>query len=339
MRGDALETSALDVGDAAARLVADLMPIAVAVCGPGADAFAAALRQAGAEAEVFAVGGGAACDLTVLLAAAGAPDAGRVGPTIAALATASDRMLFVPAPFGQAGAMAVDAWFELFADHGFQPVVEYDAGYLGAGAFLVDRNVTAADADMAEFAERVSAGAAPPAVTPAAAPTPDQTAHDALQAALAASRAETEAWRARATAAAAEADGLKREIGPWEALGRWVWAACADPARDTLAALRAAAGGPVGKRRLFARKTHPRQAERNLLADAALVRRSRHFDAAWYIASHPELAEHGEDPVWHYVLRGAAAGAEPGPYFDSAPWRARFPDRNPLAEAVRQGEG
>ena len=58
------------------------------------------------------------------------------------------------------GAVPAEA-FELFAEQGFQPVVDYDAGFLGAGAFLVDRNATAADSDLAEFAARVSVGGAP----------------------------------------------------------------------------------------------------------------------------------------------------------------------------------
>jgi hypothetical protein len=348
-----------EAGDAAARLIADLMPIAVAVAGPGADRLVAALSAAGAEAEVFAGGGESladslpAFDLTVLLAPAGEP-APALGATIAALASASDRLLFVPVSHEPTAAPDLGVWFELFADQGFQPVVDYDAGFLGAGAFLVDRNATAADSDLAEFAARVSVGGAPEesAVPPPPPPLTHAEADErialreelaARTGELAASRAESNAWRARAMAAAGEADRLKRDMGAWDGLGRWIWAACGDPGRDTLAALRAAAGGSLGRRSWFARLRRrpggPTKAERRLLEDAALIRKSRHFDAAWYIASHPDLAERGEDPVWHYVLRGAAAGAEPGPYFDSAPWRQRFPDRNPLAEAVRQGEG
>jgi hypothetical protein len=329
-----------EAGDAAVRLIADLMPIAVAVSGPGADRMVAALVAAGAEAEVFTGGGAAAFDLTVLLAPAGEPD-----PAVAALAGASDRLLFVPV---SPDAPDVGVWFELFAEQGFQPVVDYDAGFLGAGAFLVDRNATAADSDLAEFAARVSVGGAPEeTAAPVTAPLTHAEADERValrdavasrEAELTASRAESAAWRARAATAAAEADRLKLEMGAWDGLGRWIWAACADPGRDTLAALRAAAGGRLGRRSWFARRRGPTKAEKRLLEDAALIRKSRHFDAAWYIASHPDLAERGDDPVWHYVLRGAAAGAEPGPYFDSAPWRDRFPTRNPLAEAVRQGE-
>jgi hypothetical protein len=343
-------SSVLESGAAAARLVADLMPIAVAVTGPGEAAFAAALQQAGAGAEIFTPGDGAGFDLAVLLAPPERPEAARHGAAIAALAAASDRLLFVPVPLGRTEAGHADAWFELFAEHGFQPVVEYDASFLGAGAFLVDRNATAAEEELAAFADRVS-GAAPPPVAPpppepavVAAQQAEAEASRTLRATLAAReaelatiRAEADRWRSRAGKAETELTGLKREIGAWETVGRWVWAVCGQGGRDTAAALRLAGWTPPRRGRLARMLRKQSKAERALLADAALVRTSRHFDAAWYIASHPELAETGADPVWHYVLRGAAAGAEPGPYFDSKPWREKYPLHNPLAAAVRQG--
>jgi hypothetical protein len=328
----------------AARLVADLMPIAVAIHGPGAPQFAAAFAEAGAEAEVFPGPGGAAYDLAILLAPGSATGAADSEATVAALAAASDRLLFIP--LQRAGAEPdLDAWFEALAGHGFQPVVDYDASFLGPGAFLVDRNATAADSDLADFAARVAAGGAPaeaPApLTPA--PPEDSSQRDAMRAELAQLSAALAASQAEAASARHEVEVLKRAMDAWQSLGSWVWTVCAAPGRDTLASLRAASGGIVGRygpfARLRGRTSRPTKAERILLADAALVRTSRHFDAAWYIASHPELAENGGDPVWHYILRGAAAGAEPGPYFDSAPWRQTAPDRNPLAEAVRRGEG
>jgi hypothetical protein len=321
-----------DAQNAAARLVADLMPIAVAVCGPGAGVFATWLEEAGAAAEVFAPDDPATFDLAVLLATAEPPNAAQHGPVIAGLAAASDRLLFVPVPLGQSSAPHLNAWFELFADQGYQPVVEYDAGFLGAGAFLVDRNATAAEDELAAFADRVSGAAdapAPPPPPPAvAAPAPQIAAASSLEADLAVSRAETASWRARAERAETEAENLRREIGAWDAIGRWVWAACAKPERDMAAPRRA----------WLARWRRPARAEQQQRADAALIRQSRHFDAAWYIATHPDLAETGDDPVWHYVRVGAAAGAEPGPHFDSRPWRERYPGRNPCAEAIRQGK-
>jgi hypothetical protein len=351
-------------GPAAARLVADLMPIAVAVHGPGAASFVAQLQEAGADAVQFDATAGGAFDLAVLLAPARAPQGDADSPAIAALAAASDRLLFVPAPVpaGQVAAPDLDAWFELFAEHGFQPVVDYDAGFLGAGAFLVDRNATAAESELAAFAERVSLGGALAVSSERVAALEAEAKADAddratlratvadqesrlrtLEGDLAVSRADADAWRARAAAAEAELAGLRRQIAGWEQLGRWVWAACAQPARGTLAVLRAGLGTKKRRRgwlsRLRGAEPPPTAQERALLEDARLVRSSRMFDAAWYIASNADLAESGDDPVWHYVLRGAAAGVEPGPYFDSAKWREKYPDRNPLAEAVRQGEG
>jgi hypothetical protein len=338
------DDATLTAAGVAARLIADLMPIAVAIHGPGAPQFAAAFAEAGAEADVFPGPNGAVYDLAILLAPGSAKGAADSDATVIALAAVSDRLLFIPLQ-GAAIEPDLDAWFEAFAGHGFQPVVDYDASFLGPGAFLVDRNATAADADLAGFAARVASGGAMPD-EPAAEPRPtpgDDAERDALRAETARLAAALAASQAEAAAARGEIDALKRAMDAWEALGRWVWTLCAAPGRDTLEALRAAGGGVVGRHgpfaRLRGRRSYPTRAERLLLADAALVRGSRHFDAAWYIASHPELAETGGDPVWHYVLRGAAAGAEPGPYFDSAPWRAAAPDRNPLAEAVRRGRG
>lgn len=352
--------------DVAARLVADLMPIAVAVHGPGAAAFVTLLQAAGADAATFdadtsKAGAAAAVDLAILLAPSRPPDSDAGQPAIAALAAASDRLLFVPAPPGQAAATDLDAWFELFAEHGFQPVVDYDASFLGAGAFLVDRNATAAESELAAFAGRVSLGGSLAVSSERVAVLEAELRADAddratlratvreqdkrmrtLESDLAVSRAEAFSWRTRASAAEEELAALRRQIAGWELLGRWVWAACAQPARGTLAVLRAGLGTqpkpPGWLARLRGQPAPPTAQERALLEDAKLVRGSRLFDAAWYIASNPDLAESGDDPVWHYVLRGAAAGAEPGPYFASGPWREKFPDRNPLAEAVRQGE-
>lgn len=145
----------LSIEALAARLVADLMPIAVAVAGPDAALVAAALGEAGAAAEV-ARPGVDGFDLALLLVPREArPDAALVAP----LAACSDRILLIPWPPGAPRADTVDGWFELFAEDGFQPVVEYDAAFLGAGAFLVDRNATAAEDELQGFVERVAQGA------------------------------------------------------------------------------------------------------------------------------------------------------------------------------------
>ena len=140
----------------------------------------------------------------------------------------------------------------------------------------------------------------------------------------------------------------------WESLRLWVRASVADPSRDSLAslardlprlnALREAAGLPAiglppnARRRFWRRGPAATPA---LLHRSALVRASPLFDAAWYTASIPELAEAPLDPVFHYLLVGAAQGADPGPWFDSAAYRGTHPELSPedapLVHAIRTG--
>ena len=353
----------IPLDEAAARLVADLMPIAIVVAaaaGAGGDAaFAHALGEAGAAADIYAPGMAGGFDLALLLAD---PDPARhagVAQLIAGLAGVSDRLLFIPAGAAEStGTPDLTGWFELFAEQGYQPVVEYDAGFLGPGAFLVDRNATAAETELSAFADRLSMGGALAASTQRVAVLEAElgTAGDreamkaelaARQAELASAVAREQAWRARAEAAEAELPDLRGQLSAWQAAskaqGTWIQLVCAAPARDSLAALRAVSGYKPRKRFLARLRRKPKpvptKAEQHYLADAALVRTSALFDAGWYIASHPSLAESGSDPVLHYVLHGAPAGADPGPYFDSAAYRAAHPDCTgaPLAHAIRHG--
>jgi hypothetical protein len=351
-------TPAFDLPAAAARLVADLMPIAVVVDGAEAERLTAALAEAGAGAELYAPGA-SGFDLAILLASP-QQTAADAAPAVARLAEASDRLLFVKLPFGATELPDLDSWFELFAEQGFQPVVEYDASFLGQGAFLVDRNAIAAEAELASFVERVSMGGALAASTQRVAALEAELGDagdrsrlkDALaqrdaalaarQTALDAARADSASWQARAAEAQAEADALRAELAAWQTVGRWVSALVAQFPRDALAELRKVRGTAPRRgviARLRRRAAPPDRSERTLLADAALIRASGLFDPAWYIASQPDLAGSGLDPVWHYLLRGAAAGADPGPYFDSAAYRAEHPDiaEAPLAHALRHG--
>jgi hypothetical protein len=357
-------SAAFDLHGAAARLVADLMPIAVAVAGDGADKMVAALAGAGAGAEVFAPGQ-TGFDLAILLT----PPAGNhaAAGLVEALAACSDRLLFVPVPLGTRDVPDLDFWFEAFADHGFQPVVEYDATFLGQGAFLVDRNATAAETELAGFAERVSLSGSLAASAERVAALEAELGNagdraalknalaerDAALAArgaelaargaeLAARGAELATARDELARAQAELDALRSQLGHWETVGHWVAAWVALPERNALAALRQS-GGRLPKRSWFARwrkGAPPADAvERRLREEAALLRGSKLFDPVWYIAAHPELAASALDPVWHYLLHGAAAGADPGPFFDSAAYRQRHPDAqgNPLVHAIRSG--
>jgi hypothetical protein len=344
----------VSLDEAARRVVADLMPIAIVVAdlgsvGGGA-ALVGALERAGAGAELFSPGV-VGFDLAMLLAGAAPPRDGAAPALIEGLAAVSDRLLFVPD--AEAGP-DLDAWFELFAEQGYQPVVDYDAGFLGQGAFLVDRNATAAETELSAFAERLSMGGALAASTQRVAvleaalgSAGDQA---AMRAELAAARTALEeagareaVWRGRAEAAEAELSSLRADVAAWQAmagaLGAWIRAVCARSDRDGLAGLRAVAGATgrgswVG--RLW-RRGGASGAERRLLADAALIRGSTLFDPGWYIACHPDLARSGDDPVWHYVVRGAAEGADPGPYFDAAAYRAAHPEveGNVLAHRIR----
>jgi len=51
--------------------------------------------------------------------------------------------------------------------------------------------------------------------------------------------------------------------------------------------------------------------------DAELIRNSGLFDADFYCAHYPDVAESGLDPVDHYLRIGAAKGYDPSPLFDT----------------------
>jgi len=342
--------------DAAGRLLAELMPIAITVAGHGAAGFAQALANHGADVEILTAQTQPGFDLGILLADRASP-----GPEtpllIEALAAASERLLFVPAA---GSAPQTDAWFEALAEHGYQPVVDYDASFLGQGAFLVDRNAVAAEGELAAFSERLSgiASSEPPAPLPAG----GEPARAAAEAAFAESRAaltkaqaelkardealteaqlRTSTLLARLDQAEAENHHLRLENADRERLRNWVLATTARSSLNRLTALRAATGAPRGNRwrRLLRLPDQPTAEEKRILADLATLRDCPLFDAAWYIAANPGVAQSGIDPVLHYLLTGAATGAEPGPYFDTAAYRARHPGvvGNPLLHAIASG--
>lgn len=287
----------LSLSEAAHRVVADLMPIAIVVAGD-ASAFVEALRDAGADAEILAVETAPGFDLAVLIAAPDPSQQQGMAALIERLASISDRLLFVPSGDGEA-APALDAWFELFAEQGYQPVVEYDAGFLARGAFLVDRNATAAESELAAFADRLSLGGALAASTDRVAvleaelgTAGDRSAMKAelaqRSADLAAARASEAAWQARAVAAEAELAQARADAAGWERaatlLRQWVGVVCAAKGRRVR-------GWPWSRGGKLARK-------------AAAVRARGDFDAGWYIASNPDLAASGGDPVEHFLRQG-----------------------------------
>jgi hypothetical protein len=361
----------------APRLVNELMLVSVLVGGEGAQSLARSLQEAGAATEILdADAQQSGFDLAILLAAPETADHEDTGKLVAALAQASDRLLFAPLPLRQDGAdeaapalVALTRWFEIFAELGFQPVVDFDAGFVSAGAFLVDRAATAAENELAAFADRLQLL---PTNTPPEPQRPVEAASQAeladLKSRLAARDDELAALSATAEESAAALRDAERRNDGWDGLRHWVNMVVADPSRDSEAALRRdlprllALRGPDAPplplplpvprppargflSRLFGRapQAAPNAAPSRLLEDAALVRASKYFDAAWYIASTPELAE-GElvDPVFHYVLVGASRGADPGPWFDTAAYLAGHPDAAAtnacaLVHAIRSG--
>jgi hypothetical protein len=360
------------------RLVNELMLVSVLVAGEGAGAFAQALAAAGAAAEVFAGGpphGGD--DLAILLAGQDAAADDSAKDLVGMLSQASERLLFVPLPppldtDGPATAALPELtmWFEVFAELGYQPVVDFDAGFVAQGAFLVDRAATAAESELAAFADRLQNPPSPAAAEPPAMPNP------ALQAELSALRdrlAEQETRLAELSARTEDADAALSEAqsrnAGWDGLRAWVNAAVRAPSRDTevallrdlprLKALRGAEAPPIDLlppspaptpergffSRIFRRPTRPGApvVPLRVLEETALVRASDYFDPSWYIASSPELCA-GEtiDPVFHYVFVGALRGADPGPWFDTAAYLAEHPEAAgaglcALAHALRAG--
>jgi capsular polysaccharide biosynthesis protein len=66
------------------------------------------------------------------------------------------------------------------------------------------------------------------------------------------------------------------------------------------------------------------------------------FDDAYYLATYPDVAAAGMEPLSHYLERGAAEGRRPNPLFDSAYYLASNPDvaasgMNPLEHYLRSG--
>jgi len=342
------------------RLVNELMLVSVLVAGEGGQAFAEALGAAGAAAEVYAGGaphGGD--DLAILLAGQDASADGATRELVETLSQASERLLFVPLPDAEGHGIAalpeLTLWFEMFAELGYQPVVDFDAGFVAQGAFLVDRAATAAESELAAFADRLQNPPAPAVAEPVAQ-------------ASAISQAEVSALRDQLAAQAEQAEAALQEAqasnAGWDGLRAWVNAAVRDPARDTelallrdlprLQTLRGADAPPIDLQppspapergffaRWFGRPPKPGVPLR-LLEETALVRASSYFDPAWYIASTPELCA-GEtiDPVFHYVCVGAVRGADPGPWFDTAAYLADHPEaaaigQSALAHALRAG--
>jgi glycosyltransferase involved in cell wall biosynthesis len=73
---------------------------------------------------------------------------------------------------------------------------------------------------------------------------------------------------------------------------------------------------------------------------ASLIRRSRLFDPEFYLSQMAEPERARRYPIWHFLVRGAAAGLDPNPLFDTKDYVERHPDaakpgKNPLIHFIR----
>ena len=346
---------------AASRLVNELMLVSVLVAGEGAPPLAALLEAAGAAAETFSGGQPPeGFDLAILLAPPGSAADHGTRRTVESLSQASERLLFVPLSLGTEASSdpalpQLAEWFEVFAEFGYQPVVEFDASFVAAGAFLVDRAATAAESELAAFADRLQLGGAPAEAAAAALP-PAREVEAGLRAKLEAAERALDDARQSLAARTAEIDEMRAELGRlaeqhdgvrlamqtlenanagWDGLRHWARALVRSPSRDDRAALARDLPRLNEWRRpwppvllpqpprwrvwrglsLPAVRRPPAAALAAILADTALVRASPLFDAAWYVAATPELTE---DASVDPVFHYVLVGALRGA--DPGPW-------------------
>jgi hypothetical protein len=105
--------------------------------------------------------------------------------------------------------------------------------------------------------------------------------------------------------------------------------------RTAIKALNVATGtGRINfHRRALARLQFPR--------DLREIEDSGLFDATWYQANYPDVAQSGLDPLRHYALVGAAAAWDPGPRFSTEFYLEHNPDvslgTNALLHYLRHG--
>jgi hypothetical protein len=76
--------------------------------------------------------------------------------------------------------------------------------------------------------------------------------------------------------------------------------------------------------------------------DVALVLQSGIFDGGWYIATYPDVAESGADPLSHFMTQARSEHRCPGPLFDTGWYVHAYGDeipegRNPLAYYLATG--
>jgi hypothetical protein len=80
--------------------------------------------------------------------------------------------------------------------------------------------------------------------------------------------------------------------------------------------------------------------QRAMLEDIRLVRSSKWFDAEWYVAEYPDVANAGMDPAEHYLRHGAPEGGDRGLLFNTGAYFRDLPELvdsvfNPLVNFIR----
>jgi hypothetical protein len=92
------------------------------------------------------------------------------------------------------------------------------------------------------------------------------------------------------------------------------------------------------------RKMRMSSEQRAMLEDVELVRASKWFDAEWYVAEYPDVANAGIDPAEHYLRHGAPERRDPGPLFNTDAYLRDHPEVvdsgiNPLLHFLRSRSG
>ena len=65
---------------------------------------------------------------------------------------------------------------------------------------------------------------------------------------------------------------------------------------------------------------------RSLTRELRTIRNSAYFDEEYYLKENAEVRLAGLDASLHYLLCGAKEGRDPGPFFSTSGYLARFPD-------------
>jgi glycosyltransferase involved in cell wall biosynthesis len=71
-----------------------------------------------------------------------------------------------------------------------------------------------------------------------------------------------------------------------------------------------------------------------------LIRRSKLFDAKWYLRNNPDVGRAGIDPAWHYLHQGWKENRDPSPHFSTKWYRETYlPNQeiNPLVHYLLRG--